>query len=233
MRRWALLFWPAGVALGPVAEWVAFAWDAPSAWLPDLAVGWLFIACGLAAKARRPDNNAGSLMAATGFTWFLGNFSGANIDVVAWVGSHATYVHRGFLVHSPFLAYPVGRLLRRSERVGRPRSAMRLSFHAGLVERHPGHRLRDIAACRTSHRPPATHWSSSTGTALLAASRGGRQLDHHRHRGRERGRRSGRRPASAARLSARPRRHLREPCSPGSWSLRGAVGRHRSRRGAR
>ena len=116
MQRRALLFWPAGVALGLAAEWVAFTWDAPSSWLPDLAVGWAFIACGLAARTLRPDNNAGSLMAATGFTWFLGNFAGANLDLVAWVGSHTTYVHRGFLVHL-LLAYPVGRLLGRNERV--------------------------------------------------------------------------------------------------------------------
>ena len=116
MRRWGLLFWPAGVALGLAAEWVAFTWDAPSSWLPDLAVGWTFIACGLAAKTLRPDNNAGTLMAATGFMWFLGNFAGANVDLVAWVGSHTTYVHRGFLVHL-LLAYPVGRLLGRNEQV--------------------------------------------------------------------------------------------------------------------
>ena len=116
MRRWGLLFWPAGVALGLAAEWVAFRWDAPSSWLPDLAVGWTFIACGLAAKTLRPDNNGGTLMAATGFTWFLGNFAGANVDLVAGVGSHTTYVHRGFLVHL-LLAYPVGRLLGRNERV--------------------------------------------------------------------------------------------------------------------
>ena len=116
MRRWGLLFWPAGVALGLAAEWVAFTWDAPSSWLPDLAVGWTFITCGLAAKSLRPDNNAGSLMAATGFAWFLGNFASAEVDLVAWVGSHTTYVHRGFLVHL-LLAYPVGRLLRRNERV--------------------------------------------------------------------------------------------------------------------
>ncbi len=98
------------------AEWVAFDWNAPLRWLPDLAVGWTFIGCGLAAKTLRPDNNAGSLMIATGFTWFLGNFAAAGIDLVAGVASHTTYVHRGFLVHL-VLAYPVGRLLGRNERV--------------------------------------------------------------------------------------------------------------------
>ena len=116
VRRWALLVWPAGAALGVAAEWVAFDWNAPLRWLPDLAVGWTFIGCGLAAKTLRPDNNAGSLMIATGFTWFLGNFAASGIDLVAGVASHTTYVHRGFLVHL-VLAYPVGRLLGRNERV--------------------------------------------------------------------------------------------------------------------
>jgi signal transduction histidine kinase len=115
MRTRTLLFWPAGVVLGLAAERVAFGWDAPLMWLPDLAVGWTFIGCGLAAMALRPNNNAGLLMAATGFTWFLGNFAGADTDLVAWVGSHTTYVHRGFLVHL-ILAYPIGRLLGRNER---------------------------------------------------------------------------------------------------------------------
>jgi signal transduction histidine kinase len=116
MRRWALLLWPAGVALGVAAEWVAFDWDAPVQWVPDLAVGWTFIGCGLAAKALRPDNNAGSLMIATGFAWFLGNFAASDIDLVAGVASQATYVHRGFLIHL-VIAYPIGRLLGRNERV--------------------------------------------------------------------------------------------------------------------
>ena len=115
MRRWAVLLWPAGVALGVAAEWVAFDWNAPLQWLPDLAVGWTFIGCGLAAKALRPDNSTGSLMIATGFTWFLGNFAAADIDLVAGVASQSTYVHRGFLIHL-VLAYPIGRLLGRHER---------------------------------------------------------------------------------------------------------------------
>ena len=36
-----------GVALGLTAEWVRFGWGDPRHWLPDLAVGWTFIGCGL------------------------------------------------------------------------------------------------------------------------------------------------------------------------------------------
>ena len=37
----------AGVAVGLAAEWVGFGWDDPRHWIPDLAVGWSLIGCGL------------------------------------------------------------------------------------------------------------------------------------------------------------------------------------------
>ena len=40
----------AGVALGLTAEWVGFGWGDPRHWIPDLAVGWTFIGCGLVAS---------------------------------------------------------------------------------------------------------------------------------------------------------------------------------------
>jgi hypothetical protein len=107
--------WTAGVALGVVAESLAFGWDDPLHWLPDIAVGWTFIGCGLVAMGRWPGNNTGVLMAATGFTWFLGNFAGVDNQVVAWVAVNGIFVHRGPLVHL-VLAYPVGRLPGRLER---------------------------------------------------------------------------------------------------------------------
>lgn len=116
MRRWSLLLWAAGVALGVVAEWVAYGWDDRLHWLPDLAVGWTFIGCGQVAKVRWPKNATGPLMTATGFTWFLGNFAGVDSDVLAWVAASAIFVHRGPLVHL-LLAYPTGRLPGRLERV--------------------------------------------------------------------------------------------------------------------
>jgi signal transduction histidine kinase len=47
-------------------------------------------------------------MAATGFTWFLGNFANVGVAAVAWVAVHAVYLHRGPLVQL-VLAYPSGR----------------------------------------------------------------------------------------------------------------------------
>jgi signal transduction histidine kinase len=97
-----------GAGLGLAAGWVAFGWGAPRDWVPDLAVGWSLIGCGLIASARRPESRAGLLMAATGFTWFLGNFAHVGVAPVAWVAAHAVYLHRGPLVQL-VLTYPTGR----------------------------------------------------------------------------------------------------------------------------
>ena len=104
MPRWGLLIWPGGVALGLVAEGAGFGWDDPGHWLPDLAVGWTFLACGLLAWSGRPESHAGPLMVATGVTWFLGNFD-----------ARLLYLHRGPLVHC-VLSYPDGRLTSGLER---------------------------------------------------------------------------------------------------------------------
>jgi signal transduction histidine kinase len=97
-RTARLLLWPAGVALGIAAELHYFGWDKPGDWLPDVAVGWTLIACGLVAWSRRPESRSGLLLTATGFCWFAANFS-----------DQALYLHRGPLVHL-VLAYPDGRL---------------------------------------------------------------------------------------------------------------------------
>ena len=57
-------------------------------WIPDLVTGWTLIACGLVAWSRRGDSRSGPLLAATGFSWFFGNFA-----------TSALYLYRGPLVH--------------------------------------------------------------------------------------------------------------------------------------
>jgi signal transduction histidine kinase len=47
-------------------------------------------------------------MAATGFTWFVGNFAQVGVAAVAWVAAHLVYLHRGPLVQL-VLTYPSGR----------------------------------------------------------------------------------------------------------------------------
>ena len=104
MRRPARLLWPAAVVLGLAAELVAYDVGAVRHWLPDLAVGWSFVGCGLVAWSRRRESRTGLLLAATGFAWFAGNFAGSLV-----------YLHRGPLVHC-VLAYPSGRLRSRVAR---------------------------------------------------------------------------------------------------------------------
>ena len=76
----------AGVAVGLAAERAAFAWSDVRHWVPDLVVGLTFVVAGATTLRRRPA--AGALLAATGFTWFLGNFDPSLL-----------FLHRGPLVH--------------------------------------------------------------------------------------------------------------------------------------
>ena len=105
-RRFLIL--PAAAAVGLAAEWSGYGWGDPGHWIPDLAVGWCLIGCGFIASARRPESRSGVLMSATGFTWFLGNFAGVGVGVVAWAAAHALYLHRGPLFQL-LLTYPSGR----------------------------------------------------------------------------------------------------------------------------
>jgi signal transduction histidine kinase len=116
VRSLRLLLWPAGAALGIAAELVYFGWSRPGDWLPDLAVGWTLIACGLLAWSRRPASHSGALMAATGFAWFVANFT-----------DHALYLHRGPLIQL-VLSYPTGRLGGRVER-----AAVAVAYVAAVI----------------------------------------------------------------------------------------------------
>jgi hypothetical protein len=115
MRWFRRFIWPAGAAFGIAAEWIFFGWGDLWHWVPDLVTGWTLIACGLVAWSRRPDSRSGALMAATGFSWFLGNFATTGVAPVDWVGAHALYVYRGPLVHL-LVTYPSGRLYSRLDR---------------------------------------------------------------------------------------------------------------------
>ena len=127
MRWLRLLLWPAGAAVGIAAEWIFFGWGDPRHWVPDLLTGWTLIACGLVAWSRRPESRSGPLMAATGFSWFLGNFANAGIAPVDWLAAHALYVYRGPLVHL-LVTYPSGRLVSRLDR-----AAIAIGYAAALV----------------------------------------------------------------------------------------------------
>jgi signal transduction histidine kinase len=108
MRRSGFVFWPAGIALGLLSEWAQYRWRDPDRWVPDLAVGWTFIACGLVAAQRRRRSRSGGLLAATGVAWFIPNLAGLGPAFLGRAASAALFLHRGPLLHV-VLAYPSGR----------------------------------------------------------------------------------------------------------------------------
>jgi signal transduction histidine kinase len=105
-RRFLIL--PVAVVFGLAAEQAGFGWGDSGHWIPDLAVGWCLIGCGVIASVRRPESRSGVLMMAAGFTWFFGNFAGVGVSVVAWAAVHTLYLHRGPLFQL-LLTYPSGR----------------------------------------------------------------------------------------------------------------------------
>jgi len=123
-RRFLIL--PVAAAFGLAAEWSGYGWGDPGHWIPDLAVGWCLIGCGFIASARPPESRSGVLMLATGFAWFLGNFAGIGVGVVAWVAAHALYLHRGPLFQL-LLTYPSG------QRPSRVAGAAIAVFYAAAV----------------------------------------------------------------------------------------------------
>jgi hypothetical protein len=123
--RLALALIPLGVLVGIAAEWVAYGPDTPRLgggdtlplWIADLATGWTILAAGLVAWVRFPASRVGPLLALTGFTWFIGNFSASSLPAVAWLADQLTLLYRGPMVHV-LLTYPGGRAATPSERVG-------------------------------------------------------------------------------------------------------------------
>jgi signal transduction histidine kinase len=108
-----------GVALGGLALGVILASDhesqkALTATL-GLLVGWSFLASGFVAWWRRPDNNFGPLLVATGLAWFIGALSDANASLPMTLGTALGSVAVAFFVQA-LLAFPEGRLHSRAER---------------------------------------------------------------------------------------------------------------------
>ena len=127
MRRIRLLVWPSGIALGLLSEWAQYRWRDPARWVPDLAVGWAFIAGGLIVAMRRRQIRSGGLLAVTGFAWFIPNFAGVGPAFLGRAACDALFLHRGPLLHS-VLAYPSGRTSSRLTR-----SAVVAGYAAAIV----------------------------------------------------------------------------------------------------
>jgi signal transduction histidine kinase len=77
--------------------------------------GLAFIASGLVARARRPENGTGVLLILVGFAWFLAALPTAEQPLLFTVGLVLNGLFIGFLAHL-LLAFPSGRLTTRVER---------------------------------------------------------------------------------------------------------------------
>lgn len=82
----------AAACLGLAAEFTGPLWGRPLLWLPDLAVGLVLLAAGMAAWER--ERGTAILLYASGVAWFAGTISPL-----------AGYWHRGLLIHL-LLAFP-------------------------------------------------------------------------------------------------------------------------------
>jgi signal transduction histidine kinase len=90
--------------------------DVRGAWAAvALVVGWGFIGAGLFAWDRRPNNNIGSLMVATGFAWLLSLISASNVSVLFTAGAFVSSIYIVTAIHM-LLAAPYGRGLSRADR---------------------------------------------------------------------------------------------------------------------
>ena len=81
-----------------------------------LTAGLTFVASGLVAMQRRPENRTGLYLAAVGYLWFLGALGDANNHIVWTAG---VFVYN--LAFIPFaalvLAFPTGQLAPRPDRL--------------------------------------------------------------------------------------------------------------------
>jgi signal transduction histidine kinase len=112
-RLWLLVV-PPGLVLGAVAVAALLASDHLSVPRVQAMVtaltGGSFIAAGLIARTRRPDNRTGLLLIAVGFTWFVSTGLMGSDNSLAWtVGLALSALPAGFLIHL-LIAYPSGRL---------------------------------------------------------------------------------------------------------------------------
>jgi PAS domain S-box-containing protein len=111
-RLWLVVV-PAALLVGGIAIALAATTDhqrqSPAIIVLELLVGWSFIAAGLIARTRRPENRTGLLLIGIGFAWFLNALSFANQSRVWTLGFLLGALWAAFFVHT-LLAYPTGRL---------------------------------------------------------------------------------------------------------------------------
>jgi signal transduction histidine kinase len=121
LRRALLLIAAAGIAAGLIAG--AFVMTSEHAREDRLVnmtlgplVGWSFIAAGLIAWWRRPQNRVGALMTLVGFTWFVAALANSDEPAIFIVGGMLGSLQFGVLIHL-LLAFPSGRVEGRAARL--------------------------------------------------------------------------------------------------------------------
>ena len=81
----------------------------------EVVIGLSFVGCGLLGWLRRPENNTGRLLVATGFVWDAGTLSTANNAILYTIGGLLGALVIAVFAHL-LLAYPSGELRSRFER---------------------------------------------------------------------------------------------------------------------
>ena len=81
-----------------------------------LIIGGSFVATGLIALARRPENHFGLLLYGVGIAWFVGTLTTSQNAYVFSLAQALSTVYYALLVHA-ILAYPRGRLESRAARI--------------------------------------------------------------------------------------------------------------------
>jgi signal transduction histidine kinase len=114
--RWTI--WPLALVAMMLSIYGAWAFHgAGRTWFEvtvDLLAGWGFVAVGLVAWRRQPENRAAHLMVAEGLTWFLPNLEGSGVPVLLDIGVWLASLNEAVMVHLVF-AFPTGRLANRTQ----------------------------------------------------------------------------------------------------------------------
>jgi PAS domain S-box-containing protein len=117
VSRWQVLIALAGLAVGIAVLLVNLDSDHAEEHVGHgilgLLIVWSFVASGLVASARRPENRIGPLMVAMGFSWLFPSLQLANNDVAFTIGLALALVPMPIFVHL-VLAFPEGRLEERA-----------------------------------------------------------------------------------------------------------------------
>jgi N-terminal 7TM region of histidine kinase len=104
---WSLALLAAG---GAVALILASDRPRPVASIPlAVLIGLAFVASGLVARVRRPENRTGLLMILVGFLWFGGSLSASDSSLLFTLGYAGGALTGALLLHL-ILAFPSGRL---------------------------------------------------------------------------------------------------------------------------